>query len=83
MDDPLFDERTFLGYRVRPRIFWITLTLMMVFFTSPVAHAPFLFGFSPWVGILCGAGALIVNVAVPLFVGNRAYRNAEDPDLLE
>lgn len=78
MEKPLFDERTFLGYRVQPRIFWITLTLMMVFFTSPVAHAPFFFGYDPWVGVLCGIGALLVNVLVPLFVAHRSYRNTED-----
>ncbi len=78
MEDSLFDEQTFFGYRVQPRIFWITLTLMMVFFTSPMAHAPFFFGYSPWVGILSGAGALLINVLVPLLVAHRAYRKGED-----
>lgn len=76
MSRPLFDERTFLGYRVNPRLFWIVFTLMMVFFTSPVAHAPFFFGYDPIVAVLAGLAALVVNVLVPLFVAHRSWRTS-------
>lgn len=78
MSRPLFDEQTFLGYRVNTRLFWITFTLMMVFFTSPVAHAPFFLGYDPIVAVFAGLGALVVNVAVPLYVAHRSWRASEE-----
>lgn len=76
MARPLFDEQTFLGYRVNTRLFWIVFTLMMVFFTSPVAHFPFFFGYDPMVAVLAGLFALAVNVLVPLYVAHRSWRSS-------
>lgn len=67
------------GYHVDKYRFWLIFTLMLVFFTSPLAHLPFLFGCGELASIAAGLAAIILNVLVPLYVSHRAWL-AREPD---
>lgn len=73
MEDRLFDEKTFFGVTVNTRLFWIIFTLMLVFFTSPLAHLPYFLGYDEIVCVIVGFIAVGLNVAIPLFVAHRSW----------
>jgi hypothetical protein len=50
---------------------------MMVFFTSPMAHLPFFFGFGPLACIVIGFGAVAFNVIIPVYVAHRSWKRQE------
>lgn len=79
MDRPLFDEKTFFGITVNTRLFWVIFTLMLVFFTSPLSHLPYFFGFEELVCVAVGVVAVVFNVLIPLWIAHRSWvKNEKD-----
>lgn len=70
MSDTFFDEETFVGIKVDPRVLWIAFTLLLVLFTSPLAHLPFLFGYGPLAAIITGFLAAVANVIISVFLAH-------------
>lgn len=85
MADVLFDENTFMGYQVNTRLFWIIFTLMMVLFTSPLAHLPFLLGYGILTCVAVGMIAIVFNVAIPIYIAHRNWQkhNTESAKVIE
>ncbi|MFB6346819.1 MAG: hypothetical protein ABEK50_13830 [bacterium] len=77
MSEPLFDEKTFFGVTVNTRLFWIIFTLMMVFFTSPLAHLPYFLGYGELLCIAVGLFAVVLNVLIPLWVAHRSWEKSD------
>lgn len=65
------------GYHVDKYRFWLIFTLMLVFFTSPAAHLPFLFGYGELASVATGLAATVLNVLIPFWAARRAWLTGE------
>lgn len=61
------------GLYVDKRRFWLIFTLMLVFFTSPIAHLPYFFGYGLYTCFVVGVIAVGFNVLIPLLLAHWAW----------